>query len=40
MEKWVSILDKVVFYTTSKKTTSDKLIEEVKFWKVLSKKFD
>lgn len=39
-EKWVGILRRVMFYTVSRKTTSEKLIEEIKFWKVLSKKFD
>lgn len=39
-EKWVDILKKALFYVTSQKSSSEKLNEEVKFWRLLSKKFD
>lgn len=40
MEKWVNILRKVLQYISSKKSNSTSLMEEVKFWRALSKKFD
>lgn len=40
MEKWIHILRKVLQYTSTKKTNSTSLMEEVKFWRALSKKFD
>lgn len=40
MEKWISILRKILQYTTTKKTNTPYLIEEVRFWRALSKKFD
>lgn len=40
MEKWVNILRKILQYTSTKKSNSTSLMEEVKFWRALSKKFD
>lgn len=40
MEKWVNILRKILQYTSTKKTNSTSLMEQVKFWRGLSKKFD
>jgi len=40
IQKWVNILRKILQYTSTKKSNSTSLMEEVKFWRALSKKFD
>ena len=40
MAKWTEILQKALSYLKSKKSNSPHLIEEVSFWRILSKKFD
>lgn len=40
VQRWNSILRKILQYTVSKKNNTPYLIEEVKFWRALSKKFD
>lgn len=40
MEKWVSMLRKILQYTTSARSGSAHLGEEVRLWRVLSRKFD
>ena len=39
-EKWVDILKRALAYVKSQKSASDKLNEEVRFWRLLSKKFE
>lgn len=40
IEKWVAVLRKILALAVSKKSNTPYLIEEVKFWRALSKKFD
>ena len=40
VEKWIGIIRRAVFYATSQKTKSDKLSEEIQFWKAIARKFD
>lgn len=39
-EKWVQVLRKALSYPRSTRASTDKLAEEVRFWKLLSRKFD
>lgn len=40
MDRWINILRKILQYTSSKKNNTPYLMEEVRFWRALSKKFD
>lgn len=40
ISKWAFVLRKAISYLNSRKSTSPHLIEEVSFWRILSKKFD